>query len=164
MPGKGMTPREAASALIAAMPTGVTEAQLEEYGIEATGACAQVLTREILSLNLFWIAAAIEAHIPQNFQPVVSELVLHAVESGWGTTYPVGRAAWATFLAESKERTKRYERLVKEGMSSLAISAEVGMWLEEQHIVGEDERRNVLTLLIDSMPIETYGQLLQNVG
>jgi hypothetical protein len=164
MSRKGMTPNEAASALIAAMPTGVTEAQLEEYGIEATGARAQVLTREILSLNLFWIAAAIEAHIPLNFQPVVSELVLHAVESGWGTTYPVGSAVWTTFLAESKERTKRYERLVKEGMSSLAISAEVGMWLEEQHVVGEDERRNVLTLLIDSVPIETYGQLLQDGG
>ena len=72
--------------------------------------------------------------------------------------------AWTTFLPESKERIKRYDRLVKEGMSSLAISAEVGMWLEEKRIVSEEERRNVLTLLIDSMPIETYDQLLQDVG
>ena len=164
MPGKAMTPREAASALIAAMPTGVTESQLEEYGIEATSERAQALTREILSLNLFWIFAAIEAHIPQKFQSVVSELVLHAVESGWATIYPAGAVAWTTFLPESKERIKRYDRLVKEGMSSLAISAEVGMWLEEKRIVSEEERRNVLTLLIDSMPIETYDQLLQDVG
>jgi len=164
MSGKGMTPRKAASALIAAMPTGVTVSQLEEYGIEATSERAQALTREILSLNLFWIFAAIEAHIPQKFQSVVSELVLHAVESGWATIYPVGAVAWTTFLPESRERIKKYERLVKEGMSSLAISAEVGMWLEEQRIIGEEQRRNVLTLLIDSMPIETYGQLLQDVG
>ncbi len=67
-------------------------------------------------------------------------------------------------MTEWKERTKRYERLVNEGMSPLAISAEVGMWLEEQHVVGEEDRRYVLTLLIDSVPVETYGQLLQDIG
>ncbi len=164
MPGKGMTPKEAASALIAAMPTGVTESQLEEYGIEASKERAQALTREILSLNLYWISAAIDAHIPQQFQAVLWELVLHTVESGWATIYPVGTVAWSTFFPESQERMKRYDRLVKEGMSSLAISAEVGMWLEEQSIVPEAERRHVLTLLIDSMPIETYDKLLQDVG
>ena len=164
MAGKGMTPKEAAAALIAAMPTGLSESHLEEYGIEPTAERAQALTRELLSLNLFWIFAAIDAHIPKKFQPVVSELVLHAVETGWGRTYPVGPVAWTAFLGEWKERTKRYERLVNEGMSSLAVSAEVGLSLEEQHIVGEEDRRNVLTLLIDSVPVETYGQLLEDVG
>jgi len=164
MPAKGMTPKEAAAALIAAMPPGVTKPQLEEYGIEATVERAEALTREILSLNLFWVMAAIEAHIPQKFQSLLSDVILQTIESGWGTTYPAGAIAWTTFLAESRDRRKQYERLLNEGMSSLAISAEVGMWLEEQRIVGEDERRNVLTLLIDSMPIETYGALLQDVG
>jgi hypothetical protein len=164
MAGKGMTPREAASALIAAMPAGLSESQLQEYGIEATADRAQTLTREMLSLNLFWMFAAIEAHIPQKFQPAVTELVLHAVETGWGTAYPVGPVAWSTFLTEWKERTTRYERLVNEGMSALAISAEVGMWLEEQRIVAEEDRRSVLTLLIDSVPLEAYGQLLQDAG
>lgn len=159
-----MTPKEAATALLAAMPTGVTKSQLEEYGIEATAERAEVLTREILSLNLFWVMAAIEAHIPQKFQALVSDVVLQSVESGWGTTYPAGADAWTTFLAESRDRRKRYQRLLNDGMSSLAISAEVGMWLEEQRIVSEEERRNVLTLLIDSMPIETYGALLQDAG
>lgn len=164
MAGKGMTPREAAAALIAAMPTGLSASHLEEYGIDATAERAQTLTRELISLNLFWIFAAIEAHIPQKFQRVVSELVLHAVETGWSTTYPVGSVAWTTFLPEWKERTKRFERLVKEGASPLGVSAEVGLLLEEQHVVGEEDRRNVLALLIDSVPVETYGQLLEDVG
>ena len=159
-----MTPREAAAALIAAMPRGLSEFELQEYGIEATAERAQAITREILSLNLFWIFAAIEAHIPQKFRPAVSELVLHAVETGWGTTYPVGPLAWTTFLTEWKERKERYERMVRDGLSSLAISAEVGLLLEEQRVVGEDDRRNVLTLLIDSVPVEAYGQLLQDIG
>jgi hypothetical protein len=164
MAGKGMTPREAAAALIAAMPTGVSESHLEEYGIGATAERAQALTRELLSLNLFWIFAAIEAHIPQKYQSAVSELVLHTVETGWGTIYPVGPAAWTGFLTEWKERRQRFERLVLDGISSLALSAEVGLLLEEQHVVGEEDRRNVLTLLIDSVPVETYGQLLEDVG
>lgn len=164
MSGQAKTPKEAASVLIAAMPVGVLEPQLEEYGIESTTERAQALTREILSLNLFWIYAAIEAHIPAKFQQAVSELVLNAVGNGWGTIYPVGPIAWDTFLTEWKERTQRYERLIQDGISPLGISAEVGLWLEEERLVNEEDRRNVLTLLIDLVPVETYGRLLQDVG
>lgn len=164
MSGQAKTPKEAASVLIAAMPVGVLEPQLEEYGIESTTERAQALTREILSLNLFWIYAAIEAHIPAKFQQAVSELVLNAVGNGWGTIYPVGPIAWDTFLTEWKERTQRYERLIQDGISPLGISAEVGLWLEEERLVNEEDRRNVLTLLIDSVPVETYGRLLRDVG
>ena len=159
-----MTPREAAVALIAALPTGVSPSQLEEYGIESTADLAQTISREVLSLNLFWIFAAIEAYIPQKYQAAVTELVLNAVESGWSTTYPVGPMAWTVFLTEWKDRTKRYERLVRDGASSLALSTEVVMSLEEQRVVNEEHRRNLLTLLIDSVPVETYGELLQDVG
>ena len=68
MSANSMTPRQAAVALVAAMPTGVSVQQLEEYGIEATTEQAQAITQEVLSLNLFWIFAAIEAHIPQKYQ------------------------------------------------------------------------------------------------
>ena len=146
------------------MPVGVLEFHLDEYGIEATAERAHALTRTILSLNLFWMYAAIEAHIPTKYQQAVSELVLKTIESGWGTTYPVGPVAWSTFLTEWKERTQQYERLVREGMSPLGISAEIGMWLEEEGSVNEEDRKNVLTLLIDSVPVETYGRLLEEAG
>ena len=158
-----MTPREAAAALLDAMPTGPSLSQLEEYGIEATAERARAIARELLSLNLFWIFSAIEAHIPAKFQPAVSELVLKTMESGWGTSYPVGAVAWTAFLAEWKERTQRYERFVREGLSPLAVTAESGLFLEERQVVTEEERRNVLTLLIDFVPVEAYGQLLQDV-
>lgn len=164
MAQKGMTPREAASALMAAVPTGLSSAQLEEYGIEATPERAQALTREMLSLNLFWIFASIDAHIPRKYQPAVMELVLDAVKTGWGTTYQAGPVTWEAFLVKWRERTQRYQRLVEEGMSALAIAAEVEIWLEDEKIVNEEDRRNVLTLLIDYVPIETYGQLLEDIG
>ena len=159
-----MTPRQAAVALVAAMPTGLSIQQLEEYGIEATTEQAQAITQEVLSLNLFWIFAAIEAHIPQKYQSALSELILDTIEAGWGTAVPVGSAAWTTYLNEWQERRRRYHRLVEEGMSPLAVSAEAAALMEENRLVTEAERRNLLILLIDFVPVDTYGRLLEDVG
>ena len=128
------------------------------------GGAGWAITQEVLSLNLFWIFAAIEAHIPQKYQAALSELILDAMEAGWGTTVPVGSAAWTAYLNEWQERRRRYSRLVEEGVSPLAVSAEAAELMEENHLVKEEERRNLLTLLIDFVPVDTYGQLLEDVG
>ena len=164
MSDNSMTPRQAAAALVAAMPIGVSVQQLEEYGIEATTEQAQAITQEVLSLNLFWIFAAIEAHIPQKYQPALSELIVGAIEAGWGTTIPVGSVSWTVYLNEWQERRRRYKRSVEEGVSPLAVSVEAATLMEENHLVREAERRNLLTLLIDFVPVDSYGQLLEDVG
>ena len=159
-----MTPKQAAVALISAMPIGVSVQQLEEYGIEATAEQAQAITQEVLSLNLFWIFAAIEAHIPQKYQSVLSEFILDTMKAGWDTTVPVGSASWAAYLNDWEDRRRRYSRLVEEGMSPLGVSAEAATLMEDNRLVRETERRNLLTLMIDFVPVDTYGQLLENVG
>ena len=164
MSANSMTPRQAAAALIAAIPIGVSVQQLEEYGIEATTEQAQAITQEVLSLNLFWVFAAIEAHIPQKYQSALSELILDTIETGWNTTVPAGSTAWTTYLNEWQERRRRYNRLVEEGMSPIAVSAEAAALMEERRLIQDAERRNLLTLLIDFVPVDTYGQLLENVG
>ena len=164
MAANSMTPRQAADALIAAIPAGVSVQQLEEYGIEATAEQAQAITQEVLSLNLFWIFAAIEAHIPQKYQPALSDHMLSSIEAGWGTTVPVGSASWTDYLNEWQERRTRYSRLVEEGMSPIGVSAEAATVMEDNRLVTETERRNLLTLLIDFVPVDSYGQLLENVG
>ena len=164
MSANSMTPKQAAVAPMAAMPVGVSVQQLEEYGVEATTEQAYAITQEVLSLNLFWIFAAIEAHIPQKYQSALSEFILDTLEAGWGTTIPVGSASWTTYLNEWQERRRRYSRLVEEGMSPLAVSAEAAALIEENRWVQEAERRNLLTLLIDFVPVDTYGQLLEDIG
>jgi hypothetical protein len=164
MSANSMTPKQAAVALVAAMPTGVSVQQLEEYGVEATTEQAQAITQEVLSLNLFWMFEAIDAHIPQKYQSALSELILDAIEAGWGTTVPVGPAAWTVYLNEWQERRRRYSRLVEEGVSPLAVSAEAASLMEENRLVKEAEERNLLTLLIDFVPVDIYGQLLKDVG
>jgi len=164
MSSNSMTPKQAAAALIAAMPVGVSVQQLEEYGIDATEEQVRAITLEVLSLNLFWILAAIEAHSPQKYQSALSELILETLEAGWGTTVPVGSAAWTDYLHAWQERRRRYSRLVEDGMSPLAVSAEAAALMEENKLVTEAERRNLLTLLIDFVPVDTYGRLLEDVG
>jgi hypothetical protein len=164
MSSNSMTPKQAAAALIAAMPVGVSVQQLEEYGIDATEEQARAITQEVLSLNLFWILAAIEAHIPQKYQSALSELILEILEAGWGTTTPVGSSAWTDYLNAWQERRRRYRHLVEDGVSPLAVSAEAAALMEENKLVTETERRNLLTLLIDFVPVDTYGRLLEDVG
>jgi hypothetical protein len=164
MSANSMTPRQAAAALVAAMPIGVSVQQLEEYGIEATTEQAQAITQEVLSLNLFWVFAAIEAHIPRKYQPALLELILASIEAGWGSTVPVGSASWTAYLNEWQERRRRYTRLVEEGASPLVVSAEAATLMEENRLVREVERHNLLTLLIDFVPVDTYGRLLEDVG
>jgi hypothetical protein len=164
MAANSMTPRQAAAALVAAIPTGLSVQQLEEYGIEATTEQAQAITQEVLSLNLFWVFAAIEAHIPLKYQSALSELIMDTVKAGWGTTVPVGSISWDSYLNEWQERRTRYSRLVEEGMSPLGVSAEAAALMEDNRLVAEAEGRNLLTLLIDFVPVDSYGQLLENVG
>jgi hypothetical protein len=146
------------------MPVGVSVQQLEEYGIDATEEQAQAITQEVLSLNLFWILAAIEAHIPQKYQSALSELILETLEAGWETTAPVASTPWTDYLNAWQERRRRYHRLVEDGVSPLAVSAEAAALMEENRLVTEAERRNLLTLLIDFVPVDTYGRLLEDVG
>lgn len=86
------------------------------------------------------------------------------MKAGWGTTVPVGSVSWTAYLNEWQERRRRYSRLVEEGMSPLAVSAEAATLMEENRLVKEVERGNLLTLLIDFVPVDTYGQLLGDVG
>ena len=44
------------------------------------------------------------------------------------------------------------------------MSAEAAALMEESRLVKEAEQRNLLTLLIDFVPVNTYGRLLEDVG
>jgi hypothetical protein len=49
-------------------------------------------------------------------------------------------------------------------VSPLVVTAEAATLMEENHLIREEERRNLLTLLIDFVPVVTYGQLLEDIG
>jgi hypothetical protein len=160
-----MTPAEAAAALFKAMPSPVTVSQLEEYGIDVPADQAQRIAREILSLNLYWILAAIDAHIPQRYRPVITDALLDTIRSTSWAEGRFGHDAWEEYQKELDARRSEYARLVdQEGMSHLAVSAEAASLIEDQGAVASEDRQKLLVLLIDYAPAAQYGQLLDDVG
>lgn len=160
-----MTPAEAAAALFKTMPQPVTAAQLEEYGIGVPATQAQQVAREILSLNLYWIFAAIDAHIPQKYRATIKEALLQTIRRSWWAEGRFGQDAWEAYQKELEARRLEYARLVdQEGMSHMAVSAEAASLIEDYGAVPSDDRQKLLVLLIDYAPAAQYGQLLDDVG
>jgi hypothetical protein len=160
-----MTPVEAAAALFKMMPQPVTVAQLQEYGIEASESQAQGVSREILSLNLYWILAAVDAHIPHKYRAAITDTLLQTIRTAWWEAGRLGEGSWNEYRKELDERRAKYAYLVDyEGMSHMAVSAEAASLIEDQGILPSEEREKLLVLLIDCAPAAEYGRLLDNVG
>lgn len=157
-----MTPAQAAAALIRILPQPISVSQLDEYGITASDADTQAISREILSLNLYWILAAIDAHIPFKYRAAIIGTLLESVKMTWWETGRLGPGTWEDYQKESDERRAEYGRLVdQEGMNHMAVSAEAALRIEDQGAVSSEDRPKLLVLLIDYAPAAEYGQLLE---
>lgn len=160
-----MTPAQAAAALLKTMPLPPSLAQLEEYGLTASTSTAQAISREILSLNLYWIIAAIDAHIPMKYRDTIRETLLESIKTTWWATGLLGPDTWDSYQTESDDRRARYSRLVdQEGLSHMAVSAEAASQIEHQGIIPFEDRDKLLVLMIDYAPASEYGKLLEDVG
>ncbi len=160
-----MTPVEAATALFKTMPAPVSVDQLAEYGIDASESNARHIAREILSLNLYWILAAVDAHIPLKYRAAIRETLFETIKTRWWQPGQLGEGAWSEYQQEVTERRVVYGRLVdEEGMSHMAVSAEAASLIEDQGYVATEDRQKLLVLLIDYAPAAQYGTLLDNVG
>jgi len=160
-----MTPAQAASALFNAMPQPISPSQLEEYGVTVSESDAHVISREILSLNLYWVSAAIDAHIPAKYREAISSTLLETIQAIWWQPGQLGTGSWKEYRDELDTRRAEYGRLVdQEGMSHMAISAEAVSRIEDLGLVPPEDRQKLLVLLIDYAPAAEYGRLLEEVG
>lgn len=160
-----MTPTEAAAALFNAMPPPLTVSQLEDYGVEASESTSAQIAREILSLNLYWILAAVDAHIPTKYRAAITEDLYESVRKAWWESGRCGVGTWDEYQPELRERQAHYARLVdQEGIGPLGICAETASLIEEQGIISPEDRAKLLVLLIDYTPASEYGKLLEEVG
>ena len=157
-----MTPAEAVAALVRMMPKPISVDQLDEYGITASESNVQVIAREVLSLNLYWILAAIDAHIPLKYRAAIIDPLVESVKKTWWDTGMLGPGTWDVYRQESDERRAEYGHLVDyEGMNPMAVSAEAASRIEDQGGILSEERSQLLVLLIDYAPAAEYGRLLE---
>jgi hypothetical protein len=154
-----MTPEEAAQALYAVMPRAISRALLEEYGIEATEDQARDLTKEVLSLNLYWVRAAIDAHIPRQYRTVLFDRLVELIQQDWESFHQQGRP-WADYLREFHEREAVYRPIGNEPGGDLTVAKEAGTILEDQATVSAEDRTKVLAFLVDHVPLDRYGEIL----
>ncbi len=160
-----MTPTEASAALFHAMPQPITVSQLEEYGIESSGSSAKQIAREILSLNLYWILAAIDAHIPTKYRVAIHDALFESIQKEWWASGRLGADTWNDYHSELMERRERYAHLVdQEGISHMGICAETASLMEDNGIIPSEDREKLLVLLIDYAPAAEYGRVLDEVG
>lgn len=160
-----MTPAQAATALLKTMPLPPSLAQLEEYGLTASTSTAQAISREILSLNLYWIIAAIDAHIPMKYRDTIRKTLLESIKTAWWESGQLGPGTWEEYQTELEKRRIQYSQLVDhEGLSHMAVSAEAASQTENQGIIPFEDRDKLLVLMIDYAPAAEYGKLLEDVG
>lgn len=158
-----MTPLEAAAALFKAMPQPITVAQLEEYGLEVSESTAQVIALEIMSLNLYWVLAAVDAHIPTKYRATIKEQLFELIQKAWWQSGQLGQGTWTEYQLELNERREHYARLAdQEGISHIGICAETAGLIEDQGLVSSEDRPKLLVLLIDYAPASEYGRLLDD--
>ncbi len=160
-----MTPAQAAAALFKTMPQPVSTTQLEEYGITASDTGTLQIAREIASLNLYWILAAVDAHIPLKYRSAIRESLLESIRTHWWESGLLGGGTWEAYLRELNERRAEFGRLVdQEGMSHMAVCAEAASFIENEGSVPSEDRQKLLVLMIDYAPAAEYGKLLDEVG
>ena len=160
-----MTPAEAAAALFKAMPQPIATSQLEEYGIEASDSTAQRIAREILSLNLYWVLAAVDAHIPTKYRSAIKDMLCESIRKEWWASGRLGADTWSVYQPELNERVERYAHLVdREGISHMGVCADTASLMEDHGIISSEDREKLLVLLIDYAPAAEYGRLLDEVG
>ncbi len=160
-----MTPAEAAAALFLAIPQPITTSQIQEYGVEASDSTIQRMAREILSLNLYWVFAAIDAHIPNKYRSAIKETLIESIQKEWWATGLLGDGTWDEYQSELTERRERYAHLVdQEGINHIGICAETASLMEEQGIISSEDLEKLLVVLIDYAPASEYGSLLDEAG
>jgi hypothetical protein len=154
-----MTPEEAAQALYEIIPRGMSRLLLEEYGIDASDEQIHRITRELLLLNLYWVRAAIEAHIPRQYRTLLFDRLLQLIRQDWEVVLRQQAQSWEEFLNEVAEREDRYRPLGNEPGGEMAVATEAGTILEDRGAVQAEDRAKVLALLVDNVPLDRYGEV-----
>jgi len=155
-----MTPCQAAEALYAMIPHAVPRATIEEYGIGTTPEQAMQISREVLSLSLFWVHSALQVALPKSRQErVFGELRQRLVKSWRSELGQEGQDVEAYF-EDMERRRSTYDGVVREGGTPVMVAAEAASVLESGGAVSSEDFQKILALLLDLTPVDAIGELV----
>jgi hypothetical protein len=160
MKKESMTPAEAADALYKLIPRRISVEMLSDYGIEGTEEHEEAMTRELLSFTLYWVSAAINAHIPRKYRELLFQRVLELIHADWAGEFKLGSVKWEDYLVEMEERRALYAPVGDYEGGAIAASEEISDLLENEGLIQPEDRPKLLVLLPDLVPLDKYQELL----
>ena len=155
-----MTPAEAAEGLYKLIPRRISAEMMSDYGIDVTEEQSRDLTREVLSFTLYWVHAAINAHIPRKYREVLFQRVLDLIQADWATEFKLEAVKWEDYLAEMEARRTSYAQVGDYEGGAIAASEEISDLLEDLGLIQPEDRPKLLVLLPDLVPLDLYQALL----
>lgn len=140
----------------------MTPELLLDYGLHVDPDQSRAIMKELLSLTLYWIGSALQA----NFRPEAAECIMkelqHRIEQGWRDLGMQGFEPAAVFK-EAKIRQAVYHQMLQEGGSLISVFGESARFLEFEGVIEAGHHQHVLALLIDFVPVDTFGEVLDGI-
>lgn len=158
------SPADAAEVLYGQIPHALTPAQLEEYGIEAGMDQVRQFTREILSLNLYWIWSALDSVLTVRRRDLVFAELQQRIRSGWLSELGLQGHEADRYFDQVRERLATYTRAMEADGTPMGVFAETVRILEWDRAVRSEDRQKVLALLLDLVPVDDIGEVVGDLN
>ncbi len=163
MAAQSLTTQQICDTIYHQIPHALSLAHLEEYGVQASESQAQLLTEEVLSLNLFWVKLAMDAHLTELARDIIYEMFLRRVKENWTTDFHLEQTRQDDSFSEMVHRHKEYSVITESGGEPIALFTERAATMESDGVVPPGTRLQLVALLFDCVPVDAYGELLEDV-
>lgn len=163
MSKESLTPDQLVARLTTWFPPEPTPTLWEDYRLERAAATPGPLLRELLSLTLFWMKSALDAHYAGIGEVLVWPRLMDALRARWQPRYGLATAEWEPFVAELPVRMADYTRVKAEGGSAVAVATQAGAYLEESWVIRGEEQSALLAFIVDNIAADAIGDIFEDL-
>lgn len=157
------TARQLAEELYAVMPHAVSTDTLNDYGITASAEARRHLTLEALYLSVVWIESALGTLLTPGERERVQAELHRRVAEGWRADFHLEKEGLDGYATELAERRRVYARMIGGGGTPVDVFGEAASLMELNQMVSAEDRMKVLALFLDLIPVDAFGDLLEDV-
>jgi hypothetical protein len=157
------TIRALAHELYALMPHAMSRETLSDYGIMPSVDRTRLITLEVLYVNLFYVVSAMEALLSQRERFRLLEELRGLLRATWTTELQLGEEEFQRYEREFEIRRRAYAQIVDQGGSPVSVFSEAASLLEMNKGVEGEDRMKMVALLVDVIPVDVYGDLMQDI-
>lgn len=156
-------PQHAVENLFSVIPHAVSPATTEEYGLAVSPDHARQITREVLSLSLFWIGCALRVSLSETVAKQLSHDLHARIRTAWETAFDLSGDHIDEYFQEMAQRHAAWNAISCQGGESMMILSDAASLLEEAGAISYGDRQNMLGFLLDAVPIDGIGETVAQI-